>query len=149
MLASLLECSMAICPQQNRLQGDERLHSGEHQAGLGGDHPEHTKHDRLGRRCSGEAGSLHPGHDEVHPVDGGPGGEGPRLDEHLLLLGLPGCPGEDQPRCCKVSTFCCNFLPKTSLFNPLVFKATIATIEQTWLVQRSHYHLIAAAIGAP
>ena len=98
MLASLLECSMAICPQQNRLQGDERLHSGEHQARLGRDHPEHAKHDRLGCRCSGETSSVHPGHDEVHPVDGRPGGEGPRLDEHLLILGLPGCPGEDQPR---------------------------------------------------
>ena len=94
MLASLLECSMAICPQQNRLQGDERLHSGEHQARLGSDHPEHAKHDRLGRRCSSETSSVHPGHDEVHPEHGRPGGEGPRLDEHLLLSGLPGCPGE-------------------------------------------------------
>ena len=115
MLASLLECSMAICPQQNRLQGDERLHSGEHQARLGSDHPEHTKHDRLGRRCSGETSSVHPGHDEVHPVDGGPGGEGPRLDEHLLLLGLPGCPGEEQPIWLQSFHICCNFLPKTSL----------------------------------
>ena len=149
MLASLLECSMTICPQQNRLQGDERLHSGEHQARLGGDHPEHTKHDRLGRRCSGEAGSLHPGHDEVHPVDGGPGGEGPRLDEHLLLLGLPGCPGEDQLRWLQSFHILLQFSPQNISINPLVFKATIATIEQTWLVQRSHYHLIAAAIGAP
>ena len=115
MLASLLECSMAICPQQNRLQGDERLHSGEHQAGLGSDHPEHTKHDRLGRRCSSEASSVHPGHDEVHPVDGRPGGEGPRLDEHLLLLGLPGCPGEEQPRWLQSFHTLLQFFPKTSL----------------------------------
>ena len=115
MLASLLECSMAICPQQNRLQGDERLHSGEHQARLGSDHPEHTKHDRLGRRGSSETSSVHPGHDEVHPVDGRPGGEGPRLDEHLLLLGLPGCPGEKQPSLLQSFHILLQHFPKTSL----------------------------------